>query len=66
MKKVLAHALEQKLAAPPPAPKPPPEPDLATLPEPEAAAAAGAAAQWCCRAAGSAAPVVQGTGGRPR
>ena len=34
MRKVLAHALEQKLAVPAP-PPPPPEPDLATPPPPE-------------------------------
>ncbi len=50
MKKVLAHALEQKLAAAPPTPAPPPEPDLATLPEP-VPPPRRARCRRCCRAA---------------
>ncbi|AWN46678.1 A/G-specific adenine glycosylase [Methylobacterium terrae] len=59
MKKVLAHALEQKLAAPPPAPRPPPEPDLATLPEPEPTPRRAPLPKVLSRRPASAAPVVR-------
>lgn len=62
MKKVLAHALEQKLAAPPPVPKPPPEPDLATLPEPEPPVRRAPLPKVLSRRPASAAPVVKTTG----
>ncbi|OAS19937.1 A/G-specific adenine glycosylase [Methylobacterium platani] len=65
MKKVLAHALEQKLAAPPPAPAPPPPPDLATLPEPEAPPRRAPLPKVLSRRPASAAPVVKARG-RPK
>ena len=65
MKKVLAHALEQKLAAAPPAPKPPPEPDLATVPEPEPPPRRAPLPKVLSRRPASAAPVVKGRG-RPK
>lgn len=67
MKKVLAHALEQKLAAPPPALTPRPEPDLATLPEPEPPPRRAPLPKVLSRRPASAAPVVKTTGrGRPK
>jgi A/G-specific adenine glycosylase len=67
MKKVLAHALEQKLAAPPPAPVPPPEPDLATPPEPEPPPRRAPLPKVLSRRPAAAAPVVKTTGrGRPK
>ena len=66
MKKVLAHALEQKLAAPPPAPVPAPEPDLATLPEPEPPPRRAPLPKTLSRRPAAAAPVVKTTPGRGR
>ncbi|AWN53986.1 A/G-specific adenine glycosylase [Methylobacterium sp. 17Sr1-1] len=67
MKKVLAHALEQKLAAPPAAPVPPPAPDLATLPEPEPPPRRAPLPKVLSRRPASAAPVTKPVGrGRPR
>ncbi|MGX7704270.1 A/G-specific adenine glycosylase [Methylobacterium sp. Gmos1] len=65
MKKVLAHALEQKLAAPPPAPTPPPEPDLATIPEPEPPPRRAPLPKVLSRRPAAAAPVVKARG-RPK
>ncbi|MFH6781450.1 MULTISPECIES: A/G-specific adenine glycosylase [Methylobacterium] len=65
MKKVLAHALEQKLAAPPPVPAPPPAPDLATLPEPEPPPRRAPVPKVLSRRPASAAPVVKARG-RPK
>ncbi|UHC18535.1 A/G-specific adenine glycosylase [Methylobacterium currus] len=67
MKKVLAHVLEQKLAAPPAAAAPPPAPDLATLPEPEPPPRRAPLPKVLSRRPASAAPVVKSPGrGRPR
>lgn len=66
MKKVLAHALEQKLAAPPPAPAPAPEPDLATLPEPEPPLRRAPLPKTLSRRPAAAAPVVKAPPGRGR
>ncbi|BCM83198.1 A/G-specific adenine glycosylase [Methylobacterium indicum] len=65
MKKVLAHALEQKLAAAPPAPAPPPEPDLATLPEPVPPPRRAPLPKVLSRRPAAAAPVTKGPG-RPK
>ena len=66
MKKVLAHALEQKLAAPPPDPAPAPEPDLATLPEPEPPPRRAPLPKTLSRRPAAAAPVVKAPPGRGR
>ncbi|TGE00126.1 A/G-specific adenine glycosylase [Methylobacterium nonmethylotrophicum] len=65
MKKVLAHALEQKLAAPPLAPAPATEPDLGTLPEPEPPPRRAPLPKVLSRRPAAAAPVVK-TRGRPK
>ncbi len=65
MKKVLAHALEQKLAAAPPTPAPPPEPDLATLPEPVPPPRRAPLPKVLSRRPAAAAPVTKGPG-RPK
>ena len=64
-KKLLAHALEEKLAAAPPAPAPPPEPDLATLPEPVPPPRRAPLPKVLSRRPAAAAPVTKGPG-RPK
>lgn len=66
MKKVLAHALEQKPAAPPAPRTGPPAPDLATPPEPEPAPRRAPIPKVLSRRPASAAPLRKGSPGGTR
>ncbi|WP_407523982.1 A/G-specific adenine glycosylase [Methylobacterium oryzisoli] len=66
MKKVLAHALEQKPSAPPAPQAAPPAPDLATPPEPEPAPRRAPIPKVLSRRPASAAPLRKGSPGGTR